>query len=804
MDRGASWERRNDYISNGTGPHYYQEIEASPHDVDTVYQMDVFLHVTRDGGDTFQVLGTGREKHSDNHALYIDPDNPQHLLAGTDASLYESFDDGETWRQFPNLPISQFYKLAVDNAEPFYNILGGAQDLGTLLGPSRTANTEGVRNLDWYVPLGADGYDCAFDPDQPDLMYMEIQVGRLKRYDRRSHELVDIQPVPAPGDPPERWNWDAPLLISPHDPTRLYFGSQRLWRSDDRGDSWQPVSGDLTRNTNRYEMPILGRVRSVDALYGNTAMSWYGTLTAISESPLVEGLLYAGTDDGLLQVSEDGGGNWRTVDSLPGVPDLSFFNDIEASLDDPDTVYVAVDAHKEGDLRPLLLKSTDRGRSWTSMAGDLPQIGNIWAIEQDHIDPDLFFAGTEFGLYFTPDHGTSWIELTGGVPTISFRDLAIQRRENDLVGATFGRGFYVLDDYSLLRGIADGALDQQAALFPVRDAHWYVPLAPGQARGIPSMGSSEFVAPNPPFGALITYHLRDTPQTAKEERREQEKQLDEQQADVPFPGWETLRQEALEQGPQVLVTISDATGDPVRRLVRPAKSGLHRLAWDLRLPPPDPVNLEAPEFKPPWAGDPTGPLAPPGAYTARISLLTSQGVTGLGQEQQFQVVPLPTSFFPAPDYAQVAEFQRQTGELMRQALGAARELGRAEDRIPYLRQALLDTPRADDALFAKLEALQTELSDLRLRLSGDRIRGRWQEPSVPSTLGRIWQVAGGHWDTRQAPTRTQTQSLQIATTEFTEIKGELTELLQETLPAFEAELEAAGAPWTPGRRLPTP
>ncbi len=803
LDRGASWERRDEYISNGTGPHYYQEIEASPHDVDTVYQMDVFLHVTRDGGKSFQILGTGGEKHSDNHALYIDPEDPEHLLAGTDASLYETFDDGKSWRQIPNLPISQFYKLALDNAEPFYNILGGAQDLGTLLGPSRTTNTEGVRNLDWYVPLGADGYSCAFDPEEPDLMYMEIQVGNLKRYDRRSHEILDIQPIPAPGDPPERWNWDAPLLISPHSKTRLYFGSQRLWRSEDRGDSWTAVSGDLTRNTNRYEMKMPDRVRSVDSLYGNTAMSWYGTLTAISESPLVEGLLYVGTDDGLLQISEDAGANWRAVESLPGVPELSFFNDIEASLHDPDTVYAAVDAHKVGDFRPLIYKSSDRGRTWSSIAGDLPAGGIVWAIEQDHVDPNLLFVGTEFGLFFSPDHGSQWIELSGGVPTISFRDIKIQRRENDLVGATFGRGFYVLDDYSALRSIADGVLEQKATVFPIRNAWWYVPSAPGQAPGIPSMGSSEFVAPNPPFGALITYHLRDTPKTSKESRREQEKKLDEQQQDVPFPGWETLRAESLEQGPKILLTILDEAGNAVRRLEAPAKAGIHRVAWDLRLPAPNPINLEKPTFKPPWAGDPEGPLAPPGDYRVEMAMLSAAGLEALGEPQDFQVEALPTALFPEPDYAQVATFQEETGELMRLAMGTSRELGMAEDRLPYLRRALLDAPQASIDLFTQIDDLAADLAAVRVRLAGDRIRNQWEEPSVPSILGRLWKVAGGHWSTRQAPTATQRESLRIAESEYGAVKADLEALLEETLPALEAELEAAGAPWTPGRQLPS-
>jgi len=802
LDRGASWEKRNEYISNGTGPHYYQEIEASPQDVDTVYQMDVFIHVTRDGGSSFEVLGTGREKHSDNHALYIDPEDPDHLLVGTDASLYETFDEGTTWRQFPNLPVSQFYKLALDNAEPFYNILGGAQDLGTLLGPSRTTNTEGIRNQDWYVPLGADGYSCAVDPEEPDLMYMEIQVGNLKRYDRRSHEILDIQPMPAPGDPPERWNWDAPLIISPHDNHRLYFGSQRLWRSDDQGNSWVAVSGDLTRDRNRYEIEMLGRVRSIDALYGNTAMSWYGTLTAITESPIVEGLLYVGTDDGLIQVSEDGGSNWRSVPSLPGIPELSFLNNIEASLHDPDTVYAVVDAHKSGDFRPLIFKSTDRGRTWSSISGDLPAGGIVWGIEQDHVDPDLLFAGTEFGLFFTPDHGVRWVELSGGVPTIAFRDIEIQRRENDLVGATFGRGFYVLDDYSALRDIAAGALEQNAALFPVRDAWWYVPLEPGQARGIPSLGSSEFVAPNPPFGAMITYYLEDAPKTAKATRQEQEKALDESGENVPFPGWETLREEALEQEPKVLLTILDSSGNAVRRIEGPAEAGIHRLSWDLRLPPPNPIDLEDPGFRPPWAGDPQGPLMPPGRYRVEMAMLTSAGVEPLGQAQEFEVEAMANSLLPAPDYVEVAAFKKSTGELIRQALGAARELGRAQDRLPYMRKALLETPQAAADLFGQLDSFAAELAGIRLRLRGDEIRGLWEEPSVPSILGRAFKVSGGHWDTRQAPTSTQRQSLEVAQTEFIEIKSELAKALQETLPDLEAQLEAAGAPWTPGRELP--
>ena len=797
-DKGESWERRNSYISGGTGPHYYQEIETSPQNPDLVYQMDVFLQVTRDGGGTFDNLGTGREKHSDNHAMWIDPDDGNHLLAGTDAGLYETFDDGTTWRHFPNLPISQFYKLALDNAEPFYNVLGGAQDLGTLLGPTRTTNVEGVRNRDWYIPMGADGYGVAFDPEDHNTLYLETQQGNLYRVDRRSEEALDIQPQPTPGDPPERWNWDAPILVSPHAANRLYFGSQRLWRSDDRGDSWTAVSGDLTRNRNRYELELMGRVWSVDALYDNGAMSKYATLTAISESPVAEGVLYVGSDDGLIHASDDGGQTWRTAGDLPGVAELSFINDVEASQHDAATVFAVADAHKTGDLSPYVFESTNGGRSWRSIAGDLPAGTILWALQQDHENPDLLFLGTEFGLYFTPNRGTNWFKL-GGAPTIAFRDIKLQRRDEDLVGTTFGRGFYVLDDYSPLRGIAAGAL-AASSLFPVRDAWWYVPNVPMQARGKPTLGSTDYAAANPPFGATFTYYLADGPTTAAEARRDAERDLRARGENVPFPGWDVLAQEAVEGAPRVLLVVRDDRGQPVRWVEGPVEAGLHRVSWNLRLPPPDPVDLTVPGFVPPWAGPPQGPLAAPGRYNVELVLVSSAGVQSLGTPQQFTVKPVPTAP-PGTDFTVVAAFQRETSELMRQVAGAGEEIGRARERLRHMRAALLETPRADPALFTRLDQLGAALQGLQTKLSGDRIRGRLSESTVPSIRGRVGRVIGGHWDTRQAPTATHRRSLEIAHDDFVGLRQDLAALFENSLAQLEADLEAAGAPWTPGRRL---
>ena len=798
-DKGESWKKQNSYTSGGTGPHYYQEIEASPEDADLVYQMDVFIHVTRDGGKRFDYLGTGREKHSDNHALWIDPDNGKHLIAGTDGGLYETFDEGTTWRHFRNLPIAQFYKLALDSSQPFYNIVGGAQDLGTLIGPSRTMNTEGVRNQDWYVPLGADGYDTAFDPEDPNTVYMEIQQGLLYRLDRSNEEVLNIQPQAEPGDEPERWNWDSPLLISPHDKNRLYFGSQRVWQSDNRGDAWSPISKDLTTNTNRYELELMDRLWSVDALYDTGAMSKYATLTSISESPLLEGLLYTGSDDGLVQVSEDGGRIWRKSGPLPKVPERSFINDIEASQHDENTVFALADAHKLGDFNSYLFVSKDRGRSWRSIAGDLPSGTIVWVIKQDHVNENLLFIGTEYGIYFSPNKGINWIKLGAGVPTIPFRDIELHQRDTDLVGASFGRGFYVLDDYSPLREVSTVINQKSNALFPVRDAWWYIPNVPMQAKGMPGQGTTSFRTKNPPFGAVFTYYLNNIPQTSKEVRKKTEKSLREKKLSIPFPGWESLENEPSESKAQVMLLVRDENGAAVRWIKGVSKKGLHRVNWDLRLSPPDAIDLTVPDFKPPWAGDPKGPLAAPGNYAVELFIVHSGELVSQGKPQSFEVKPVQNSKSDI-DYKAVAAFQKKTSELARQIGANNQKLGEAKDRIKHMKAALLETPQASQDLFAKLHQLENKEAELQKQLWGNPVRQKMNESNAPSIGSRVGAVINGHWETTQAPTDTQKRNIEIAEDDFKNFIVELRSYLS-ALEAYEVDLEKAGAPYTPSRKL---
>ncbi len=809
--RGRSWERRSGYLSNGTGPHYYQEIFASPVDADRVYQVDVFLHRTTDGGVTFtNIERHGASKHSDNHVVWIDPNGPragQHLLVGTDAGLYESFDEGVTFRHVSNLPVSQFYRVAVDHSVPFTNVLGGAQDLGTLHGPTRTTTTDGVRNQDWSVPLGADGYHAAFDPDDDNVAYLSWQEGNVLRLDRTTLELTDVRPLPGPNDPPERWNWDTPIVLSPHQAGRLYVGSQRVWRSDDRGDSWIPISGDLTGDANRYELPTGGRVWSVDSLYDHLAMSQWATITDISESPVTDGVLYVGTDDGHLHVSADGGDGWSATAWPEGLPAEAFINDVEACRHRGDAVFVAADDHKSGDYSPYVYESVDRGRTWRSIRGDLPDGVIVWKIEQDHVDPDLLFLGAERGIYASLDRGEHWHRLGGeSVPTISFRDLAIQRRDDDLIGGSFGRGFYVLDDYSPLRHTSEEALAGAAALFPVRDAWRYVPNLPMQAEGQPTLGDTAWRAPNPPFGAVFTYHvgeqLADELAPAKDRRRKQEKERETAGDDVDFPGWDALWEEHVETAPNLSLLVRDADGRPVRSLPAETKVGLHRTAWDLRRPAPDPVRLEEPEFEPPWMPPRQGPLAPAGAYTVELVRTdpTGGGPEVLSGPEGFEVTPIPDGDGGRGadgDGGADAAFPIETADLMRRLTGAAKLVDVGRDRVKHLRAGLAATPAADRGLVGRLDGLARRLEAVARGLTGDPVRERLSTPATPSVQELAFRVMALHWSTTGPPTATQRTSIERASEVFEPLAAELSAIVDEELPAITAALDAAGGPWTP-------
>ena len=793
-DRGSSWERRNEFDSTAM---YYARIVADPKDVDRIYVMNVFLMVSDDAGRTLRRLGE-RNKHVDNHDIWIDPNNTDHYLVGCDGGIYESFDRGQTWDFKQNLPVAQFYDVTTDNAKPFYNIYGGTQDNFSFGGPSRTRSASGITNPDWFVTNGGDGFRSQVDPEDPNTIYSESQNGGLARFDKRTGERIGIQPQPGRNEDPLRWNWDSPFIVSPHLHTRLYFAADKLFRSDDRGDTWQLISGQLSRNLDRDKLPVMGKVWGVDAVAKNASTAFFGNASALAESPKKEGLIYIGTDDGLVQVTEDGGKNWRKIEKFPGVADMAYVSRIIASNHDANTAYVSFDNHQNNDFKPYLLKTTDAGRTWTSLTANLPKNGPVLAIAEDHVNPNLLFTGTEFGVWFSIDGGAKWIQLKGGMPTIAVRDLAIQKRENDLVIGTFGRGIYVLDDYTPLRLLKPEMLRQEAAVFPVKDALMYIQSQPLGGRGKSFQGERYYTADNPPFGATVTWYMKEAIKTRKEKRQEAERDADRRGGPIGWPTREQLRAEEEEDAPAVVITITDSSDRVVRRLTGPVGAGMQRLTWDLRYPA---ANLSAPpppdadpDFEPP-----SGPLVMPGTYKATVAKRVDGVMTQLGQPQQFQVVVEGQENMSTTDRSALVEFQQKAVRLQRAVSGATQAANALRPRLTAIKRAISETPALPHSLYDNAMALEKRANEIVRALSGDTEARRRNMITSPSISDRVGYVVGAQRMSTSRPTQTQANQYAAAAQDFETVLGQLRQLIEVDLTRLEKQLEAAGAPWTPGR-----
>ena len=793
-DAGQTWERRHEQVSGAA--QYYQELVCDPKEPKRVYAMDTWMQVTEDGGKTWRRVGE-TSKHVDNHALWIDPANTDHLLSGCDGGVYESRDRGATWDFKANLPIIQYYRVAVDNARPFYTVYGGTQDNFSMGGPSRTRNLQGSTASDWFVTQGGDGFYSQVDPDDPNTVYSESQYGGLARFDRRTGERVEIQPQPAPGEAPYRWNWDAPLMLSPHNGKRLYFAAQKLFRSDDRGDSWTAVSPDLTRKIDRSRLKIMDQVQSVDAVARNASTSFFGNIVAFTESPKAEGLLYVGTDDGLLQTSEDGGKTWRKLDRFPGVPDLTYVSCLATSPHQAGTVYATFDNHKTGDFRPYALRSRDRGRTWESIAANLPERGSVYTLREDPAREGLLYCGTEFGLFFSLDGGKAWAKFSE-LPPIAVKDLVIQAREGDLVLATFGRGFFILDDLTPLREARSELLEREAHLFGLRPAMAYVPAVPFGGPGKSFQGEALFLSPNPPFGAVFTYHVKAAPKTLKEQRQAKEKEARKAGQDLVMPSWEALRAEDRELEPAVVMTISASDGQVVRRISEKAKEGVHRLAWNLRLQGTGPIRLKEPAELDPWDQGDRGALAVPGHYEATLSFQVDGVLKTVSGPVAFEVKPLDADRLTTVQWSEFNAFCTRMGQTHRAALGASDRLGETQNRLDHVRKAIIETAAADATLLTRARALHGDLKDLHDLLNGDGTVSKRQEPTIPGILDRIRDVIGSVWGTTQLPTATQRKNLAWAEEGLKAVTAKL-DLALSGLKELEDALEVARAPYTPGR-----
>jgi photosystem II stability/assembly factor-like uncharacterized protein len=791
---GDAWEKRSGFYTSGN---YYNELTCDPANPDRIFITDTYYQVSDDGGSSVRNLGE-INKHIDNHCIWIDPNDTNHLLVGCDGGVYETWDFAGNWHFKPNLPVTQFYKVSTDNALPFYHIHGGTQDNLSLGGPSRTTSVNGIENADWYTTSTGDGFETQVDPTNPDIIYAQSQYGGLVRFDRKSGEMLFIKPIEGENEPAYRWNWDAPLLISSHNPQRLYFGANKLFRTDNRGSSWKAISPDLSRQLDRNTFEVMGKVWSVDAVAKNQSTDIFGQLTTVAESTMDENLLWAGTDDGLIHVTTDGGANWRKIDNLPGVPAQSYVNQIIASLHDKNTAYVCFNHHRYGDFKPYVLKTTDLGKTWTAIQSDLPQRGSVYTIAEDHVDKNLLFVGTEFGVFASQNGGKSWMQLRSGLPTVAVRDIEIQRRENDLVLGTFGRGFYVLDDYTPLRHFKAEQLNQEAVILPVKESLLFVESQPYGLRAKAHQGSSFHAAPNPAVGAVITVYTKNELKTLKQKRQVAEKAKYEKNQKVYYPPIDSLRMEDQEIPPHYILTIRDSKGNTVRHLDAGTSSGLQRMVWDFHYATPASYNNRyTPGPDELFGGEEKGHLAAPGEYTATLYKSQNGVLTALTAPQPFTVKSLGNSTIPN-NPAEYVAFCTRVAELSKAVSAAGDLTGGIAQRLDAIRQVIVDMPADPSKELAEAHRLQQVLNGLTHSLYGDSSKARREMETEPSISGRVGTVQYALFESTSEIPQMYRDSFAIASKQFTQFLKDLRKL-DEELRILEEEMEMAGAPYTPGR-----
>jgi photosystem II stability/assembly factor-like uncharacterized protein len=789
-DRGASWTKQNSY--NASPPFYYHELYCDPIDVDRVYSDDVFIQVTVDGGKSWKNLGDDK-KHVDNHAMWINPNNNKHIIAGCDGGVYETFDQGKNWQFKSNIPIAEIYKVTTDNDEPFYNVYIGTQDNLSLGGPSRTISSSGIMNQDWLFTNPGDGFETQVDWKDPNIIYSQWQFGGLVRFDKRSGENLFIQPQDF-ADTAYRFDWDAGFLLSKFDNKRLYMGGNKLLRSDDQGSTWREISPDLTRGVPKEMQKLMDQSWSIDQLARKASMA---QIVTIAESPLDENILFVGSGDGLIHATTNGGTSW-TKASTSGLPEYTRIHHIIASNFDVNVAYAACHNYVGGDYKPYIYKTADGGKSWFSINNNLPELGSTYSVAEDHVDKNLLFLGTLYGVYFSNDGGKEWIPLNNGMPPACVMDLDIQRRENDLVVSTFGRGVYILDDYSPLRFMSKETLQKDAEIFPVKDALMFIQSNPFGFKGVAFQGASFYSAPNPEVGAVFTYYLKDEFKTLKELRRDEEKKKQKNKEDIKYPSYETLKAEQEEPEAYLLFTVTDETGNVVRRIKTDTKKGVNRIAWNFRYTPPTPISLEPFDDTVPWVEADKGYMVVPGKYFVSLSKFQDGKFTELVPPNEFICKSLNITTLPAEDKLALDTFNKKVAELTRTITGADAFRKELAGKITYLKKAVLDGAEVKASAYNDVIRIESDLREVNRKLNGDPLRARYEGASPTSVKGRVDLITGALWNTTAAPTNTFIKSYDAAAAKVDEILNDL-KSIDYVIKNVEAELEKSSAPYTPGR-----
>jgi photosystem II stability/assembly factor-like uncharacterized protein len=771
-DGGKSFQKVNEGARVGNRPFYYADIEVDPVWPNRVYDLASRLAVSDDGGKTFRPLATGQSLHPDFHALWIDPTNPEHLIAGNDGGVAISHNRGASWRYVANLPLGQYYHVNVDMDRP-YHVYGGLQDNGSWRGPSSVWEAGSIRNHHWQEVGFGDGFDVSPDPEDSLRGYSMSQEGYLRRYNLRTGEQKDIRPS-APEGVKLRFNWNAAFAQDPFDPATIYYGSQFVHRSRNRGDSWEIISPDLTTNNPEWQKQAESGGLTPDV----TGAENYTTILTIAPSPLVPGVIWVGTDDGRIHVTRDGGKSWSSVEgNLKGVPPNTWIPHIEASKHRPGRAYVVLDDHRRGNWTPYLFVTEDFGASWQSLA-----VRDLWGyclvVEEDPVDENLLFVGTEFGLYVSQDRGKSFWRFSNGLPTVSVMDLVVHPREHDLVIATHGRSLFIVDDISPLRGLSASVLGEPLHLFPIPPAQQY---RKAQSAGSRFPGDGEFRGENRPYGALISFSLHDP-----------ELPTYDPTAPTPRQGRERGRQRGEGRGeeekkPKASITILDAAGEKVRSFQVEVYQGVNRAVWDLtrdpfRRPPRD----EEEEF---WE-ERGGPEVPPGTYTVKVRFGDQEA------QGTVEVLPDPRYAVSPDDLAAKWQAILTAGKLQEaatDAIGALVELkGDLETVRKKLRQGKSGDEQAsqDGELAKKLERLAKRAAELeKLLWVPPDTKGIVRFEDALSTIRQAGMGLASSWD---KPTPAQLATLEAGRKALAKALAELEAFYQKEVAPLREELSKAG------------
>ncbi len=784
---GESWEKMSDHQS-GVGQ-YYNRIYCDLWDVDRIVAMETVAQVSDDAGRTWRALGEDL-KHVDNHCFWMDPRDPNHYIIGSDGGVYESFDRAKTWLYKSNLPVTQFYRVAVDNDLPFYNVYGGTQDNNSLGGPSRVARSIGAVNEDWFATCGGDGFFQQVDPTNPDIVYSESQFGGLVRFDRKSGEAVGIQPQEGLGDA-YRWNWNTPLLISKFDHKTLYFAANKLFKSTNYGNKWTVISPDLTRQMDRNKLPVMGVIQNIDAVAKNNSTSVWGNIVSLAESSLKPGTLFVGTDDGLIQVTTDDGKSWTKIESVPGVPEMTYVSCILADKFDPNTLYVSFSNLKRADFKPYVFKSTDLGKTWTSISANLPENGPVHSLQQDPVKKELLFLGNEFGFYFSLDGGGKWIQIKAGIPTIAIYDIAIQERENDLVLASFGRGFFILDDYTPLRNFEPSILNKDAHIYPIKEGLMF-----SQTDGKYGQGHAYFSAPNPAYGVTFTYFVKDDLKTLKQIRKEAQTKARKDGTNPPYPTYADLRAEEEEQAPFLFFTIKDTNGKLIRTIKTGQKTGMNRITWDYDQEVMANIGMQGKAN--PMGTPQAGAMALPGMYTVELSRNVGGVVTKLAGPETFSIRLINNFTFPAKDRASVIAFIEKATKLNNAVSATMAKMGEYTTAVQYGKQLLFSFSGPDE-IMKELKGLETQLKDLDIRFNGNPIISRLQDQAEPGLRQRMGSVR--YISSNQDVPETSLEQYDIVSSEMVKVLPEV-EQIGQAIERLKKEFDRLGYPWTPGRAVP--